>query len=56
MWAWCEPRLPAFAMPRYVRFADALPMTPSGKVRKIELRAAGTAGAADRAQNREGAR
>jgi crotonobetaine/carnitine-CoA ligase len=56
VWAWCEPRLPAFAMPRYVRFADALPMTPSGKVRKTELRAAGTADSADRAQNREGDR
>lgn len=48
IWAWCEPRLPAFAMPRYVRFTDELPMTPSGKVRKTELRAAGSAGAADR--------
>jgi crotonobetaine/carnitine-CoA ligase len=52
VWAWCEPRLPAFAMPRYVRFADALPMTPSGKVRKTELRGAGTAGAADREGDR----
>lgn len=35
---WCEQRLPAFAMPEYVALLDALPMTPSGKVRKIELR------------------
>lgn len=45
VWAWCEPRLPAFAMPRYVRFVDALPLTPSGKVRKAVLGEAG-AGAA----------
>jgi len=48
VWAWCEPRLPDFAMPRYVRIAADLPMTPSGKTRKTELRAAGTTGAADR--------
>jgi crotonobetaine/carnitine-CoA ligase len=51
VWEWCEPRLPAFAMPRYVRFTDALPMTPSGKVRKLELRAAGTVDASDREQH-----
>jgi crotonobetaine/carnitine-CoA ligase len=36
--AWCERRLPAFARPEYVVIVDALPLTPSGKVRKIELR------------------
>ncbi|MBP2366185.1 AMP-binding protein [Pseudonocardia parietis] len=41
LWAWCETRLPAFAVPRYIRFADELPMTPSGKVRKAPLREAG---------------
>jgi crotonobetaine/carnitine-CoA ligase len=35
---WCRKRLPAFAMPEYVGILDALPMTPSGKVRKVELR------------------
>lgn len=35
---WCTERLPAFALPEYVAVLDALPMTPSGKVRKIELR------------------
>ena len=35
---WCEDRLPAFAMPKYVIAATELPMTPSGKVRKLELR------------------
>ncbi|GEL21560.1 ATP-dependent acyl-CoA ligase [Pseudonocardia sulfidoxydans NBRC 16205] len=49
VWDWCEPRLPAFAIPRYVRIADALPMTPSGKVRKLELREQGVdAATADR--------
>jgi crotonobetaine/carnitine-CoA ligase len=36
--AWCERRLPAFARPEYVDVMEALPMTPSGKVRKVELR------------------
>lgn len=36
--AWCEQRLPAFARPEFVSVVDALPMTPSGKVRKVELR------------------
>jgi crotonobetaine/carnitine-CoA ligase len=35
---WCEQRLPAFALPKWVKIVDALPLTPSGKVRKIELR------------------
>lgn len=38
IWAWCDDRLPAFAVPRYLRFELALPMTPSGKVQKKELR------------------
>jgi crotonobetaine/carnitine-CoA ligase len=36
--AWCDARLPAFARPEYVAIVDRLPMTPSGKVRKLELR------------------
>jgi carnitine-CoA ligase len=36
--AWCDQRLPAFARPEHVEVVDALPMTPSGKVRKLELR------------------
>jgi carnitine-CoA ligase len=36
--AWCERRLPAFARPEYVEVVEQLPLTPSGKVRKIELR------------------
>ena len=35
---WCRRRLPAFAMPEYVAVVDALPTTPSGKIRKVELR------------------
>lgn len=35
---WCEATLPAFAVPRYIHFATELPQTPSGKIRKAELR------------------
>lgn len=38
LWAWCEERIPDFAVPRYLRFVPALPMTPSEKVRKRALR------------------
>jgi crotonobetaine/carnitine-CoA ligase len=38
IWEWCEGRIPAFAIPRFVRFVDALPKTPSEKVRKSVLR------------------
>jgi fatty-acyl-CoA synthase len=33
-------KVASFKVPRHVRFVDALPMTSSGKVRKVELRAA----------------
>jgi crotonobetaine/carnitine-CoA ligase len=36
--AWCERQLPPFAMPEYVSILPELPKTPSGKVRKVELR------------------
>jgi carnitine-CoA ligase len=39
--AFCEPRLPAFAIPRYVEFVPELPMTESGKVQKYKLRERG---------------
>lgn len=49
--AWCRGRVPAFAIPRYVRVVDALPKTPSEKVRKAALRDEGiTAGTYDSAQ------
>ena len=37
-WAWCDKRLPKFAAPRYLAFLNALPATPSGKIRKAALR------------------
>ena len=36
--AWCQHRLPRFAMPRDVWLSGDLPKTPSGKIRKAELR------------------
>ena len=48
-WAYADRRLPYFAVPRYLRFVTELPKTPSEKVRKVELRAAGVgAGTHDR--------
>jgi carnitine-CoA ligase len=41
IWQWCEGRVPKFAIPRFVRFVDALPKTPSEKVQKAVLRSAG---------------
>ncbi len=43
MWDYADRRLPYFAVPRYLRFVAELPKTPSEKVRKVELRAAGAA-------------
>nr|WSX76151.1 AMP-binding protein [Streptomyces sp. NBC_00899] len=37
--AYCEGRLAHFKVPRHLRVLDAFPMTVSGKVRKVELRA-----------------
>ncbi|GER22302.1 ATP-dependent acyl-CoA ligase [Zafaria cholistanensis] len=37
--SWCEGRIPAFAIPRYLRVVDELPKTPSQKIRKAVLRA-----------------
>ena len=34
---YCEPRLPYFAVPRYVEFVEALPTTENGKVQKYKL-------------------
>lgn len=33
----CEPRLPYFAVPRYLEFVSALPTTENGKVQKYKL-------------------
>jgi crotonobetaine/carnitine-CoA ligase len=37
----CEGRIASFAVPRYVRFLEALPLTPTGKVEKYRLRELG---------------
>jgi crotonobetaine/carnitine-CoA ligase len=41
LWTFCEGKIPSFAIPRFVRYVDALPKTPSEKVRKAELRDSG---------------
>jgi crotonobetaine/carnitine-CoA ligase len=46
---WLIPRAPRFMIPRYVEFIDALPLTPTQKVRKAVLRDGGVgAGVWDR--------
>jgi len=48
--AWLDERMPYFAVPRYLRVMEALPRTPTERVRKVELRAEGvTADTYDRA-------
>ena len=42
--AFCEPRLPYFALPRYLEFVSELPSTESGKVQKYKLRERGVTG------------
>lgn len=37
----CEPRLPYFAVPRYLEFVRELPMTENGKTQKYKLRDSG---------------
>jgi crotonobetaine/carnitine-CoA ligase len=39
--AFCEPRLPYFAVPRYLEYMTELPATESGKVQKFKLRERG---------------
>jgi crotonobetaine/carnitine-CoA ligase len=34
----CSPRMPYFAVPRYVEFLDEIPKTPSAKIQKNKLR------------------
>ncbi|MFZ0665958.1 MAG: AMP-binding protein [Acidimicrobiales bacterium] len=38
IWAWCAERMPAFAVPRYVRLIEQLPKTSTEKVQKAALR------------------
>ncbi|CAM5785994.1 ATP-dependent acyl-CoA ligase [Castellaniella caeni] len=39
--AWCEARLPYFAIPRYLDVLDELPRTENGKIQKYKLRERG---------------
>jgi carnitine-CoA ligase len=53
--AWLDERMPYFAVPRYYRFVDHLPKTPTERVQKTALREAGiTADTWDRAPHRAG--
>lgn len=45
---WLIPRAPRFMIPRYVEVVDALPLTPTQKVRKSLLRETGATAAWDR--------
>jgi crotonobetaine/carnitine-CoA ligase len=46
---WMAERMPYFMVPRYVRFVDALPKTPTERVQKVKLRDEGvTADTLDR--------
>lgn len=38
IWQWCVGRIPTFAIPRFLRFVDELPRTPSEKIRRNVLR------------------
>jgi len=38
---YCQDRMPRFAIPRFIEFMDALPMTENGKVQKFRLRERG---------------
>ena len=42
---YCQPRMPYFAVPRYLEYVDALPTTENGKVTKYKLRERGIAAA-----------
>jgi carnitine-CoA ligase len=46
----CEPRLPYFAVPRYIELVEDLPTTENGKVQKYKLR---TQGISERTWDRE---
>lgn len=38
---WCEPLLPYYAVPRFLRAVEAMPKTENGKIQKYKLRAEG---------------
>jgi crotonobetaine/carnitine-CoA ligase len=35
---WMAERMPYFMVPRYIRFVDTLPKTPTERVQKVKLR------------------
>lgn len=41
LWAWCDRKLPRFAVPRYLEAVPDLPRTANGKVQKFVLRERG---------------
>jgi crotonobetaine/carnitine-CoA ligase len=41
IWEHCDERIPGFAVPRFLRFVEELPKTPSQRVQKAKLRAQG---------------
>lgn len=40
----CTPRMPYFAVPRFIEFVDEIPKTPSSKIQKNKLRERGLTG------------
>jgi crotonobetaine/carnitine-CoA ligase len=38
---YCVPRMPYFHVPRFIEIMESLPRTPSGKIRKVQLREQG---------------
>lgn len=55
--AWCESRMPRFAMPRFVEYVSEIDRTASGKVRKQALRDRGPGqGTFDRGSSRRSSR
>jgi carnitine-CoA ligase len=38
---YCAPRMPYFAVPRYIEYCEALPATENGKIQKFKLRERG---------------
>lgn len=42
LWGWCQERMAAFMVPRYIEVVDALPRADTGKVMKEQLSRLGT--------------
>jgi crotonobetaine/carnitine-CoA ligase len=47
LWQHCVDHMPRFMVPRYFRVMAEVPMTPTGKIRKVDLRDAGITDAWD---------